>query len=146
MAIEKLGPQGLTFKADEVRSVLGLSNPEEGDEVVGGRAEYGIPASGENGEPREPSLNAEQGTAPDADVVDMLVEESRDDFTVISDEIVSVIEQAFEKASDFKSLKTELERLTTEWKPDKIAELMAVAFFKARAWGAQGAQEEWKNG
>jgi phage gp29-like protein len=43
-AAEKLGPQGLKVKADEVRSLLGLSNPDDGDEVIGGRAEYRIPA------------------------------------------------------------------------------------------------------
>jgi phage gp29-like protein len=38
LAVEKLGAQGLTVKADELRSLIGLSNPEEGDEVIGGRA------------------------------------------------------------------------------------------------------------
>jgi hypothetical protein len=38
MAVEKLGAQGLKVKADEVRSLIGLSNPEEGDEVIEGRA------------------------------------------------------------------------------------------------------------
>jgi hypothetical protein len=38
LAVEKLGAQGLKVKADEVRSLIGLSNPEEGDEVIGGRA------------------------------------------------------------------------------------------------------------
>jgi phage gp29-like protein len=38
MAVEKLGAQGLEVKADEVRSFIGLSNPEEGDEVIGGRS------------------------------------------------------------------------------------------------------------
>ncbi|GAB6391074.1 MAG: DUF935 family protein/gph [Treponematales bacterium] len=37
-ALSNLGPQGLKVKADEVRGLLGLSNPEEGDEVIGGRA------------------------------------------------------------------------------------------------------------
>jgi hypothetical protein len=36
MAIEKPGPQNFTAKAEEVRSCLGLSNPEAGDELIGG--------------------------------------------------------------------------------------------------------------
>jgi phage gp29-like protein len=38
-ALEKLGPQGLKVKADEVRSLLDLENPDDDDEVIGGRAQ-----------------------------------------------------------------------------------------------------------
>jgi phage gp29-like protein len=69
-AIEKLGPQGLEAKADEVRSLLGLANPEEGDETIGGRAvsapsEYGGPLPGDTaGKAPIPAMNAEQSEAP----------------------------------------------------------------------------------
>ena len=36
-AIEKLAPHGLTAKADEIRSMLGLSKPDDDDETIGGR-------------------------------------------------------------------------------------------------------------
>ncbi|MDR1253245.1 MAG: DUF935 domain-containing protein, partial [Treponema sp.] len=56
-AMEKLGPQGLKVKADEVRSLLGLSNPDKDDETIGGRPEYGFPVPGDNpGEPERPDL------------------------------------------------------------------------------------------
>ncbi|WP_336947381.1 DUF935 family protein [Asaia sp. HN010] len=37
-AMQWLGPQGLTVKAAEVRDRLNFTDPEEGDEVIGGRA------------------------------------------------------------------------------------------------------------
>ena len=53
----------------------------------------------------------------------------------ISDEIAEILEKVADKATDFDSFKTELLRLSSEWTPDKIAELMAIAFFSARAKG-----------
>jgi phage gp29-like protein len=138
-AVEKLGPQGLKVKADEVRSLLGLSNPEDDDEVIGDHAayapsEHGGPAAGnENGEPGKPALNAEQETSPDE--LDTLIEESTDGYILISDDIAAVIEKAANTATDFENFREELEKLVKTWPPDKIAECIAVATFKARALG-----------
>jgi phage gp29-like protein len=136
-AVEKLGPQGLKVKADEVRSLLGLSNPDEGDETIGGQAEYSISTPGENNNPQEPSLNAEWGAAPDAgtDTLDALIDESADGYIQISDDIAAVIEKAADRATDFEGFRQELERLVKNWPADKIAECIAVATFKARALG-----------
>ena len=57
------------------------------------------------------------------------------DLIPISDEIAEVLEKASDKAIDFDSFKKELLRLSSEWSPDKIADLMAIAFFSARAKG-----------
>jgi hypothetical protein len=46
-----------------------------------------------------------------------------------------VIEKAADKAADFESFREELEKLIKNWPPDKIAECIAVAAFKARALG-----------
>jgi phage gp29-like protein len=131
-AVEKLGPQGLKVKADEVRSLLGLENPEEADEVIGGRA--AAPA----GEPlaetdlNSVALNATQNT--DADELDALVTD--EDYIAISDDIAEVIQKAADASADFASFQAELKKLVKDWKPDKIAECIAVATFKARAEGA----------
>jgi phage gp29-like protein len=133
-AVEKLGPQGLKVKADEVRSLLGLSNPDDGDEVIGGRLEYGFPAPGaEPGEPEKPNLNAEQGADPDA--LDALIDESASGYILVSEDIATVIQKAADAATDFESFRSELEKLVKDWPPDKIAECIAVATFKARALG-----------
>jgi phage gp29-like protein len=130
--VKDLGTLGLKVKADEVRSLLGLSNPEEGDETIGGRPEYGFSAHGdESGGLEKPELNAERNNAQDE--IDTLVEESG--YVQISDDIAAVIEKAADAATDFESLREELQKLVKNWPPDKIAECIAVATFKARALG-----------
>jgi phage gp29-like protein len=132
-AVEKLGPQGLKVKADEVRSLLGLANPDGGDETIGGRQEYGSALPGnEGGGPEKPELNAERNNAQDE--IDALADESG--YVQISDDIAAVIEKAADKAVDFESFRDGLQKLVKDWPPDKIAECVAVAAFKARALGS----------
>lgn len=136
-AVTNLGPLGLTVKADEMRSLLGLSNPEEGDAVIGGKVEMLDTAKeDEKAEPKKNSteLNAWQSTSG-TDDVEELTEETQSDYVEISDDIAEVLEKASDKATDFESFKAELEKLVIGWKPNKIAEVMALAFFKARATG-----------
>jgi hypothetical protein len=78
------------------------------------------------------ALNAAQSA--DADELDALVD--GEDYTAISDDIAAVIEKAADAATDFDSFRAELEKLVKNWPPDKIAECIAVAAFKARALGA----------
>jgi phage gp29-like protein len=138
-AVEKLGPQGLEINTDEMRSLLGLSNPEKDDEVIGGRAiyapsEYGLlPPGNGSDELKPPSLNAEQVEIPDE--LDALIDESGGGYIPVSDDIAAVIEKAADRATDFESFREELQKLVKDWPPDKIAECIAVATFKARALG-----------
>ncbi|MDR3146838.1 MAG: DUF935 domain-containing protein [Treponema sp.] len=138
-AVEKLGPQGLKVKADEVRSLLGLSNPEKADEVIGGHAaytpsEHGSLTPGEEpAAPQTPSLNTEQPDVPDE--LDTLIDESSSGYIPISDDIADVIQQAADAATNFESFRAELQKLVKSWPADKIAECIAVATFKARALG-----------
>ena len=135
-AIEKLTPQGLTVKADEIRSMLGLSKPEDEDEIIGGR----LPVStfGEDEESLDSvttELNAKSNGSFEKTNADEVEEDFSGDLVPISDEIAEILEKAADKATDFESFKAELLRLSSEWTPDKIAELMAIAFFSARAKG-----------
>ena len=136
-AVEKLGPQGLKVKADEVRSLIGLSNPEEGDETIGGHSnQQGYPAfPDELNAEKNVALNATADTEP-ADSVDGLVEEIDSGYIQISDDIAAAIEKAADAATDFESLRDELQKLVENWSPDKIAECIAVATFIARALGS----------
>jgi phage gp29-like protein len=136
-AVKELGPQGLKVSADEVRSLLGLSNPDEEDEVIGGRAPVapGMPDfSDELNAEKKVALNA-ASTAEAADSLDELDAENESGYIAVSDEIASVIEKAADKATDFESFREELTKLVTGWAPDKIAECIAVATFKAWALG-----------
>ncbi|MCL2252784.1 MAG: DUF935 family protein, partial [Treponema sp.] len=128
-------PQGLKVKADEVRSLVGLSNPEDGDDVIGGRAAQSSDFSDLLNSEKRIALNTAENTTVN-DSVDDLVEDNDNGFIAVSDEIASVIEKAADASTDFESFQKELEKLVTGWKPDKIAECIAVATFKARALGS----------
>jgi hypothetical protein len=80
-----------------------------------------------------PALNAEQ--AESLDSLDTLIDETSSGFVPISEDIAAVIEKAADRATSFESFREELQRLVTEWPPDKIAGCIAVAMFKARALG-----------
>jgi hypothetical protein len=81
------------------------------------------------------SLNAEERPAPPEMDADDPPE--ADGFTQITDEIADALEKACDKATDLEALKKELEKLVTDWEPDKIAEIIAVSTFKARVQGQQ---------
>lgn len=132
-AIEKLAPHGLTAKADEIRSLLGLSKPDDGDEIIGGR----LPAADFSDELNaKTELNAASTEKQDGGgMVGDIEADYSDDLIPISDEIAEVLEKAADRVTDFDSFKAELLRLSSEWSADKIAELMAEAFFSARAKG-----------
>lgn len=57
-AVEKLGPMGLRVKASEILDRLQLSPPEEGDEVIGGRAAAPLPPDKEP-DPADPAEDPE---------------------------------------------------------------------------------------
>jgi phage gp29-like protein len=138
-ALEKLGPQGLKVKADEVRSLIGLSNPEEGDEVIGGRASY------PQDQPLPFDLNSQKvslNAADDSIGEQIEEEEAESGFIAISDGIADAIEKAADTATDYKSFLEELKKLAVSWTPDKIAEFFAIATFKARALGCAEFGEE----
>jgi len=143
-AVKELGPLGLEVKADEVRSLIGLSNPDPKDEVIGGRSSYPQDPStnlDDLNSARKIALNSAANNEP-ADSVDELDAENENGYVAISDEIASVIEKAADAAVDFESFQKELTKLVTGWAPDKIAECIAVATFKARALGSAEFDDE----
>jgi aryl-alcohol dehydrogenase-like predicted oxidoreductase len=80
------------------------------------------------------SLNAAAG-GETPEETDALVAENESGYIAVSDEIADVIEKAAEASTDFRSFQKELKQLVSDWTPDKIAECIAVATFKARARG-----------
>jgi hypothetical protein len=98
--------------------------------VIGGRAaapagEYAPEGEGE----LNAAMNATRNT--DTDELDALVDE--EDYFPVSDEIAEVIQKAADASTGFDSFRRELEKSARNWPPDKIAECIAVATFKARA-------------
>jgi phage gp29-like protein len=135
-AAAKLVPLGARISKTEMLTLLGLSTPAGDDEVLepaavpGGMMEL-------NAAGRQVSLNAEEA-APAAEGIEpdpLDPGEEAEGFIPITGEIAGVLEKALDTAADFKSFKKELEKLAAEWPADKIAELLAVATFKARIKG-----------
>ncbi|MDR1176624.1 MAG: DUF935 domain-containing protein [Treponema sp.] len=134
-AVSKLVPVGLKVRQAEMLTLLNLSAPAEDDEIL---KQPAAPAGmmGFNAAEHRISLNAgEAAEAADPDPLDP--GEEADGFTAISDEIAAVLDKALDKATDFKSFEKELETLAAAWPADKIAELLAVATFKARVKGME---------
>ena len=133
-AVTKLAPLGLRVAKTEILSLLGLSAPADDDEVLepaavpGGMMEL-------NATGRRVSLNAEEPAADVSEADPLDPGEEAEGFIAITGEIAGVLEKALDKATDFTSFKKELENLAAEWPADKIAELLAVATFKARVRG-----------
>jgi len=129
-SVAKLVPLGLKVDKAQMLGLLGLAAAADDDDVLAPPSQGMFMPSELNS---AVSLNAE--AAPQEMDIDEPPE--ADGFTQITDEIADVLEKACEKATDLNSLKKELEKLVTAWEPDKIAEIIAIATFKARVQGQQ---------
>ncbi len=58
-----------------------------------------------------------------------------DDYIEIENDIVETLKKVFDKCESFDEIKNEIEKLSLNWDSSKIAEIMASAFFMARAKG-----------
>ncbi|WP_336718519.1 DUF935 domain-containing protein [Asaia bogorensis] len=70
-AMQWLGPQGLTVKAAEVRDRLNFTDPEDGDEVIGGRAATPPVTPPHDLAARIEPAESRPGTAPTATIRDL---------------------------------------------------------------------------
>ncbi|MDR3173009.1 MAG: DUF935 domain-containing protein [Treponema sp.] len=127
-AVQKLVPMGLEVSKAEMLTLLGLGAPAGNEEVLKAPA-YGVPELNAG----RVSLNAAAAGEPDP--VDPAGEAGG--YIAVTDEIAGVLDRALDKAVDFKSFEKELEKLAASWPADKIAELLAVATFKARVKGME---------
>ena len=127
-SVTKLVPLGLKVKPQEMNALLGISSPEKDDEVLTAPSPLGFDMNSRN--KSGIALNASE-VSPD----EIELDDSESGLIEITDDIAEVIEKAADKAVDFKSFETELEKLVSVWDAEKIARTMAIAFFKARAQG-----------
>ena len=138
-SVTKLVPLGFKVKAQEMHALLGLSAPEKEDDILTAPALYAPEMNAQNGG----SIVLNASGAENAVAGNDEQSENESDFIEITDDIVQVLEKAMDRATDFKSFETELQKLVTDWDAGKIARTMAIAFFKARAEGdAHFADEE----
>lgn len=127
-SVTKLVPLGLKVKPQEMNALLGLSSPEKDDEVLTVPSPLGFDMNSQN--KSGIALNASEVSSDEIEL-----DEHESGLIEITDDIAEVIEKAADKAVDFKSFETELEKLVSGWDAEKIARTMAIAFFKARAQG-----------
>lgn len=130
-SVTKLVPLGLQVDKAQMLNLLGLAAPAENDDVLTPAAQ-GMFMPGELN--HSVSLNASDAPPPEMDID---APPEADGYTQITDEVADVLERALSASSDLNSFKKELEKLAVEWSPDKIAELIAIATFKARVQGEQ---------
>lgn len=124
-AISNLADKGLKVKASEIRAKLGLSEPEEDDEIIGGRVES----------PQLPQDDFDNDFKDEPNSQNQIPANDYDDFIEIENEIAEVLERAFDKCESFADIKKAIENLSINWDSSKISEIMATAFFMARARG-----------
>lgn len=147
-AVANLSDKGLKVKASEIRAKLGLSEPAEDDEVVGGRVIYDNNANYRNMPLQGALARADAADASDLNnkfdsslltikALNQTVSPhvANDDYIEIENDIVETLKKVFDKCESFDEIKNEIEKLSLNWDSSKIAEIMASAFFMARAKG-----------
>jgi len=132
-SVQKLAPLGLKVSKAEMLNLLGLSAPADDEEVLEQSSPAAVDFTGLNSQVALNNAAPEPGVLFNAEPGDP--KEGEDGFIAISDEIMAVLEKALNKSTDFRSFQKELTKLATDWPPDKIAELLAIATFKARVQG-----------
>ena len=132
-SVQKLVPLGLKVSKSEMLNLLGLSAPADDEEILEAASQPSHDPWALNNQIALNNAAPEPAMLFETDPGELGDEENG--FIAISDEIVEVLEKAMNKATDFKSFQKELTKLASDWQPDKIAELLAVATFKARVKG-----------
>ncbi|MDR2864604.1 MAG: DUF935 domain-containing protein [Spirochaetaceae bacterium] len=127
-SIVKLVPLGLEVDKAQVLNILGLAAPSDNDDIL-------TPPTSNYEMPHINSSVALNNEAQNGggDTVDT----NNNAFVEITDDVAGVLERALDKSTDLNTFKKELEKLASEWQPEKIAELIAVSTFKARVQGQQ---------
>lgn len=137
-AVEKLVPLGFKVKADELYGKLGLSKPEDGDDIL--QAPAAMPMMPEM---NSLSLNSEEDDPEERDSVDDLRDEELEDWQPIMKPFYEAITRMAAACTSFEEFRERLPELERQFElVPGTAEAIALAMFKARALGASEAMEE----
>lgn len=161
-AIDKLGPQGLTIEASELRDRLGFSDPakprKDGKvpELIGGRpppppAPAALPGLGAPLRPGKPAeleqlrhLVSRHASAPEPEFVDRLSERLAQDAAGAMAGLTGAVQEAFDAATDLADLAERLARL--ELDPGELAEAMGRAIALSHLTGQAALLDEISGG
>jgi phage gp29-like protein len=153
-AIDKLGSQGLTVEASELRDRLGFSDPakprKDGKpaELVGGRSPAPGPdhktqtAPGALAQLRH--LVSRHASAPEPEFVDMLTGRLAEDAAGTLSGLTGVVKQAFDAATDLADLADRLSRLQLD--PEQLAEAIGRAIALSHLVGRAALLDEISDG
>lgn len=128
----QLMDRGVTFRASELRGKLGFSDPEEGDEIVGGApAAVSPPARNRQREAR--ALNrAAEGTEDDLADIEA---EMMADWEEVSGAMEVAIRAAVEASDSYDDLLTRLPQALKRMPTAILVDTLVKGMFKARALG-----------
>ncbi|MEO1950686.1 DUF935 domain-containing protein [Thioclava sp.] len=120
---------GLTLKATELRSKMKFSDPQEGDEIVGGtQAASGKAAN------RQVALNRD---ASGTDAIDEIEADMMADWQEVADGLLEAVEAAVADATSYEDLVAKLPETIRHMPSGVLVETLVKGMFKARATGDQ---------
>lgn len=120
----RMSSQGTKFKATEVRSKLGFTDPDDDDEVIG---ETPTPPA------TNTALNRAQGTRPDQ--LDDLEVEMLEDWEEVMGDLLEPVEDTIASADSYEDALERLAKVLPNMGPSKLIEGLVKGMFKARALG-----------
>lgn len=130
-ATERMLAKGLKIRAAEVRAKLGWSDPDEGDEVIGGAPAAAAPSAGPPPVARNSAAPAE--AVPDE--IDRLAEAALDGWRPMMDGLLEPVFDLVGRAETFKDLVEALPAVTAGMKDGPLIDALVRAMARARALG-----------
>lgn len=120
---------GVTLKASELRAKAKFSDPQEGDEVVGGMLASGAPAKNH--------ATAMNRDASGTDEIDEIEADMMADWQEVADGVLGAVEAALEGAESYEDLLAKLPEAIRHMPTAVVVETLVKGMFKARATGDQ---------
>lgn len=125
---------GVTFKATELRQTLGYSDPEEGDEVVGGQPKAAKPPIEPPPAQNRLALNRQDLTPDDLGEIE---EDMLSDWQELADGLQEGIASAVDGAASYEDLLERLPEALSHMPTGLAVETLVKGMFNARALGDQ---------
>ncbi|PTE20235.1 DUF935 domain-containing protein [Cereibacter changlensis JA139] len=137
-AVPALAAAGVRFRAAEIRSKLGFSDPGEKDEVIGG-APAAPPTAQNHSGCRCPTcrghLALNREIDPPADPLDEIGADALAEWEEVQDDLLGPVERAILDAATYEEAMAALTAVLPEMAASRLIDTLVQASFKARALG-----------
>jgi phage gp29-like protein len=130
---------GVTFKASELRATAGYSDPEEGDEVVGGKMAPTLPTPALPARPvarNRLALN-QKGAVGGEDVLEEIEADMLADWEEVASDLQDAIATAVDGAESYEELLKALPETLRHMPTALVVDTLVKGMFKARVTGDQ---------